>query len=85
MTERTRDRPVTLSALRKFGTGWSLRVLHKDRVIVAASRAAKLAAPVLRIIDAAPRYAEGPGVRIPVRGSRQLATVARLAQIKREN
>ena len=89
----------------KFSTGWSLRVVHKDRVIVyltpkrgqflasfalgekavTAARAAKLSAPVLRIIDDAPRYAEGRGVRIPVRGSRQLTTLARLAQIKREN
>ena len=89
----------------KFGTGWSLRVLHKDRVIVylipqqnqflasfalgeravAAARAAKLSAAVLRVIDNAPRYAEGRGVRIPVRGSRQLTTLARLAQIKRDN
>ena len=89
----------------KFSTGWSLRVLHKDRVIVylipqqnqflasfalgekavAAARAARLSAAVLRIIDDAPRYAEGRGVRIPVRGSRQLTTLARLAQIKRES
>ena len=89
----------------KFSTGWSLRVLHKDRVIVylipqqnqflasfalgekavAAARAAKLSAAVLKIIDDAPRYAEGRGVRIPVRNSRQVTTIARLAQIKREN
>lgn len=89
----------------KFSTGWSLRVLRKDRVIVylipqphqflvsfalgekavAAARAAGLSASVLKIIDEAPRYAEGRGVRIPVRGSRQLTAIARLAQIKREN
>ena len=89
----------------KFSTGWSLRVLHKDRVIVyltpqqnqflasfalgekavAAARAAKLSAAVLKVIDDAPRYAEGRGVRIPVRSSRQVTALARLAQIKREN
>ena len=89
----------------KHGSGWSLRVLHKGRVIVyltpqrhhflasfalgekavAAARAAKLSAAVLRIIDRAPRYAEGRGVRVPVRGSRQVTTLARLAQIKCEN
>ena len=93
------------AAVWRFGTGWSLRVLHKDRVIVylipqqnqflasfalgekavAAAHAAKLSAAVLRVIDNAPRYAEGRGVRIPVRGSRQLTTLARLAQIKRKN
>lgn len=89
----------------KFGTGWSLRVLHQDRVIVylipqqnqflasfalgeravAAARAAKLSATVLSVIDDAPRYAEGRGVRIPVRSSRELTTLARLALIKHEN
>ena len=93
------------TAVWKFSTGWSLRVLHKDRVIVyltpqrnqflasfalgekavAAAHAAKLSAAVLSAIDDAPRYAEGRGVRIPVRGSRQLTTLARLAQIKRDN
>ena len=93
------------AAVWKFSTGWSLRVLHKERVIVylipqqnqflasfalgekavAAARTAKLSAAVLRVIDDAPRFAEGRGVRITVRGSRQLAALARLAQIKREN
>jgi len=99
------DRIDPTATVCKFSTGWSLRVLHKDRVIVylipqenqflasfalgeravAAARAARLSASVLRLIEGAPRYAEGRGVRIPVRGSRQLATLARLAQIKREN
>jgi uncharacterized protein DUF3788 len=99
------DRIDSSAAVWKFGTGWSLRVLHKDRVLVylipqrdqflvsfalgekavAAAHAARLSAAILRIIDEAPRYAEGRGVRIPVRGSRQLTTLARLAEIKREN
>ena len=99
------ERLDSATAVWKFSTGWSVRVLHKDRVIVyltpqqnqflasfalgekavAAARAAKLSADVLRVIDDAPRYAEGSGVRIPVRNSRQLTTLARLAQIKREN
>lgn len=89
----------------KFTTGWSLRVVRKDRVIlymtpqpsqflvsfalgekaVAAARAARLSASVLKAIDDAPRYAEGRGVRVPVRGSGQLTTLARLARIKLEN
>lgn len=98
-----RIQPVT--QLWKFSTGWSLRVVHKDRVImymtpqqnqflvslalgekaVAAAHAARLSASVLELIDAAPRYAEGRGFRMPVRNSSQLTTLARLAQIKREN
>ncbi len=89
----------------KFSTGWSLRVVHKDRVImymtprqnqflvsfalgekaVAAAHAARLSASVLELIEAAPRYAEGRGFRISVRNGSQLTTLARLAQIKREN
>ena len=99
------DRITGAAAVWKYSTGWSLRILHKDRVIVylipqqdqflasfalgekavAAAHAAKLSASVLRLIDDAPRYAEGRGVRIPVRSSRLLTTIARLAQIKREN
>jgi hypothetical protein len=52
---------------------------------VAAARAAKLPAAVLSAIDAAPKYAEGRGVRLEVRSVRQVASVARLAQIKRAN
>lgn len=89
----------------RFSTGWSLRVLHRQRVIlymtpqkdqflvslalgeraVAAAHAAKLAPSVLQVVDAAPQYAEGRGVRFCVRGSRQLPALARLAEIKREN
>ena len=99
------DRIDPTATVWKFSTGWSLRILHKDRVIVyltpqqdqflvslalgekavAAARAANLSAPILSIIDDAPRYAEGRGVRIPVRNSRQLTTLARLACIKHEN
>jgi hypothetical protein len=52
---------------------------------VAAARAAKLHASILEAIDAAPRYAEGRGVRIPVRSARQLPPLVRLARIKCES
>lgn len=52
---------------------------------VAAAKAAGLAATVLKAIDAAPRYAEGRGVRVPVRGRAPLTALARLAQIKHEH
>ena len=86
-------------------TGWGLRILQKDRVIVymapqsnqflvsfalgakavVAARAAKLHSSIMDAIEAAPHYAEGRGVRIAVRDSRQLAALARLAQIKSES
>ena len=52
---------------------------------VAAAHAAKLPASVLQVIDSAPRYAEGRGVRIVVRTGRQVSSLARLAVIKHEN
>ena len=51
----------------------------------AAARAARLSASVLKAIEDAPRYAEGRGVRIVVRGDGPVATLARLAQIKCES
>jgi uncharacterized protein DUF3788 len=47
-----------------------------------AARDAEIPAAMLAIIDAAPRYSEGRGVRIPVRTVRDLEGVLRLAEIK---
>jgi hypothetical protein len=47
-----------------------------------AAKQASLPAPILSIIDDAPKYAEGRGVRIPVRTARDLAGVVTLAAIK---
>jgi hypothetical protein len=52
---------------------------------VAAAHASKLPASVLEKIEAAPRYAEGRGVRFEVRQSREVPPLARLAQIKSEH
>jgi hypothetical protein len=48
----------------------------------AAARAAGLPASILALIDAAPRYPEGRGVRIPVRRRSDVDAVRRLAAIK---
>jgi hypothetical protein len=47
-----------------------------------AARDARLPASILGLIDRAPKYAEGRGVRIPVRAKRDLAGVEKLAAIK---
>ncbi len=52
---------------------------------VAAAREARLPASLLKVIDAAPRYAEGRGVRLEVRQKRQVAALARIALIKMEH
>lgn len=48
----------------------------------AAIRKAGVPADVLAIIDAAPKYAEGRGVRIPVRTKTDLEAVLKIAGIK---
>jgi uncharacterized protein DUF3788 len=47
-----------------------------------AAETVRLSPPVLAIIHRAPRYAEGRGVRIPVRSKRDLEDVEKLAAIK---
>jgi hypothetical protein len=52
---------------------------------VTAAHAAGLAASVLETIDSAPRYAEGRGVRLEVRGPDEVADVLHLAALKMAN
>jgi hypothetical protein len=52
---------------------------------VAAARAARLPATILTAIEEAPKYAEGRGVRVSVKNSRQIPALASLAQIKLKN
>ncbi len=55
-----------------------------DRAVQAA-RQSKLPRRVLTIIDEAPRYPEGTGVRLEVKGAKDIAIVKKLATIKMEN
>jgi hypothetical protein len=50
-----------------------------------AAHSAKLSASVLAVIDGAPKYAEGRGVRIAVRSRQDLDSVVALAAIKIAN
>lgn len=52
---------------------------------VKEAHAAKLPKTLLSAIDAAPRYAEGRGLRIQVKQSRQVPSLAALAEIKHRN
>lgn len=47
-----------------------------------AARESKLPAAIVKIIDSAPKYAEGTGIRIPVSSRATVAAVARLAECK---
>ena len=52
---------------------------------VAAAKVLKLPSALLEAIDAAPRYAEGRGVRLEVTAKRQIPGLALLAKIKFDN
>ena len=55
-----------------------------DKAIEAA-RQLKLPKAVLKIIDEAPRYPEGTGVRLEITARKDLAAVKKLAQVKLAN
>ena len=52
---------------------------------VEAARQSKLPKAVLKIIDEAPRYAEGTGVRLEIAARKDLAAVKKLAEVKLAN
>jgi hypothetical protein len=52
---------------------------------VEAARQSKLSKAVLKIIDEAPRYPEGTGVRLEITARKHLATVKKLAEVKLAN
>ncbi len=55
-----------------------------DRAVKAA-RASGLGRTAEKLLDAAPRYPEGTGIRIEVRGPKHLPLIRKLAQIKLKN
>jgi hypothetical protein len=52
---------------------------------VLAARQCKLSKAVMKIIDEAPRYAEGTGVRLEIAARKDLAAVRKLAEVKLAN
>jgi hypothetical protein len=52
---------------------------------VAAARKSDLAKSTLKLLDEAPRYAEGTGVRLMVKAAKDLAAIRKLALIKMAN
>jgi hypothetical protein len=52
---------------------------------VAAARVARLGATAAKLIDDAPRYPEGTGIRLEVSRERQIPLIRRLARIKLDN
>jgi hypothetical protein len=52
---------------------------------VAAARQGDLPKPVLKLLDEAPHYAEGTGLRLVVKAAKDLAAIQKLALIKLAN
>jgi Protein of unknown function (DUF3788) len=52
---------------------------------VEAARHSKLPKSVIKIIDEAPRYAEGTGVRLEIKARKDLAAVKKLVDVKQAN
>jgi hypothetical protein len=52
---------------------------------VAAARQGDLSKTILKLLDEAPRYAEGTGVRFMVKGAKDLDTARKLAIVKLAN
>jgi hypothetical protein len=52
---------------------------------VAAARAARLGTAATKLLDEAPRYPEGTGIRLEVSRARQIPLVRKLARIKLDN
>lgn len=52
---------------------------------VAAARKSDLSKSILKLLDEAPRYAEGTGVRLMVKAPKDLAAIRKLALIKLAN
>ena len=50
-----------------------------------AARQSRLSAQALRALDQAERYPEGTGVRLLIKGLRDIPTVKKLAAVKLEN
>jgi hypothetical protein len=52
---------------------------------VSAVRKAGMAARVLRMLDEAPRYPEGTGLRLQIKAARDIALIKKLAALKIQN
>ena len=55
-----------------------------DRAM-AAARKSSLPKPVLKLLDEAPHYAEGTGLRLVIKSAKDLPAIRKLAQIKLAN
>jgi hypothetical protein len=81
---RLKHKKRTIVYLAPYRGCFGVAFILGDRAVQAA-RQSKLPRRVLTIIDDAPRYPEGTGVRLEVKKSGDIAAVKKLAAIKMEN
>jgi hypothetical protein len=81
---RLKHKKRTIVYLAPYRGCFGVAFILGDRAVQAA-RQSKLPRRVLTIIDEAPRYPEGTGVRLEVKGSKDIAIVKKLAMIKLDN
>lgn len=81
---RLKRKKRTIVWMSPFRGCFQVMFILGDRAVKAA-RQSKLPQRVIKIIDKAPRYPEGTGIRMNMRGPKDIAIVKRLAVIKLEN
>ncbi len=81
---RLKHKKRTIVYLSPYRGCFGVMFILGDRAVQAA-RQSKLPLRVLQIIDDAPRYPEGTGIRLEVKRARDVAVVRKLAAIKRAN
>ena len=64
--------------------GFAVLFILGERAVKAA-RASRLGRTAKKLIDEAPRYPEGTGIRLQVSGARYIPLIRKLARIKLEN
>jgi hypothetical protein len=81
---RLKHKKRTIVYLAPYRGCFGIAFILGDRAVQAA-RQSKLPQRVLKLIDEAPRYPEGTGVRLVVKASKDTAIVKKLAVIKMKN
>ncbi|MGA2351245.1 MAG: DUF3788 domain-containing protein [Terracidiphilus sp.] len=81
---KLKEKKRTIVYLAPCGGCFSAAFVLGDRAM-AAARESDLSRSTLKLLDEAPRYAEGTGVRLMVKAAKDLASIRKLALIKMAN
>jgi Protein of unknown function (DUF3788) len=81
---KLKQRKRTIVYMAPCANHFRIAFILGDRA-VAAARKSYLAKSTLKVLDEAPRYAEGTGVRLMVKAAKDLAAIKKLALLKMAN